>query len=57
MSWKHVFDCKKLYEYRDHIAKAANLAGYKFFLYDGNVYFVDKRYTYHETGLRVEDLV
>ena len=59
MSWKYVLngdngDFKNCVE----VSAMAGKLGYKFFLYDGKVYFRDEIFThYYNTGITEEDLV
>ena len=59
MSWKYVLngDNGNFKNCVEVSAMAGNL-GYKFFLYDGKVYFRDEIFThYYNTGITEEDLV
>lgn len=56
MSWKFVFNGQK-FGNQVEASAAARKAGYHFFLYGGNVYFLDEiMCRLYETGLKESDL-
>lgn len=56
MSWIHVLDCKKYWGSLDTFAAFASQSGYRFFNWNGSIYFILSSGLYEDTGLTVEDV-
>lgn len=59
MTWRDVLDCKNGVWALEDFLKIVDVSGYKFFAWNGDVYFfkkIDGRLDYLETGIRVESL-
>jgi len=53
MDWEHVLDCKGYWGDRDKFAEFARQSHYRFFNWNGEIYFLSENGTYEETGLTV----
>lgn len=56
MSWKFVFNSNNICGTKEHVAKVARECGYKFFTFNGDVFFVDRNRIVHETDITTKDL-
>jgi hypothetical protein len=56
ITWRDVFDAKMPYKHIDQLARAATAAGYRYFAWQGGVYWVidteDVRRTEHVADVR-----
>jgi len=55
MSWKFVFRSHILMGNYDNVVKLARASYYKFFTFNGDVYFITKN-SEEKTGISIEDL-
>jgi len=57
MSWRYVFDSKLLAgSTKDEIINLTYLSKYKFFNFNGNIYFLASKTLAYPTGLTVRDM-
>lgn len=57
MTWRHVFDAKhESLRNLDQVAQLAFKCGYKFFAFNGDIYFLDSAGNIYKTGLEVKDV-